>query len=94
MADLFDMVSGTSTGSLLATAIVLPNPNYNSTSNSSEVSRNLFWAEDAIKIYTERGSEVFSYYELPLGYQILGAFVFSLIGGALGLCTGVSCYHN
>lgn len=31
MAELFDMVAGTSTGSLLATSIVLPNPDKNST---------------------------------------------------------------
>lgn len=47
MAELFDMVAGTSTGSLLATSIVLPNND----TNSPRI--NKFFAEDAIKIYTE-----------------------------------------
>ena len=47
MAELFDMVSGTSTGSLLATSLILPNPDKNSTQI------NKFFASDALKIYTE-----------------------------------------
>ena len=56
MAEFFDMISGTSTGSLLAASLVLPNPN--------DTSKNLYWAEDAIKIYTDKGAEVFQHFEL------------------------------
>ena len=47
MSELFDMVSGTSTGSLLATAIVLPNTNYSNTTNdtnSTNFYKNRYWA--------------------------------------------------
>lgn len=51
MYKLFDMVAGTSTGSLLAATIALP--------KSKEERVNKFWADDAINIYTEKGGEVF-----------------------------------
>jgi patatin-like phospholipase/acyl hydrolase len=44
MAELFDMVAGTSTGSLLAVTLVIP-----SDTNKSE---NKFFASDAIDIYS------------------------------------------
>lgn len=47
MAELFQMVSGTSTGSLLTTAIVLPSPN--------DTKKNKFWAADASNIYKLQG---------------------------------------
>jgi uncharacterized protein len=51
MAELFQMVSGTSTGSLLTTAIVLPSPN--------DITKNKFWAADASNIYKVQGPQVF-----------------------------------
>ena len=51
LSKLFDMVSGTSTGSLLTTTIVLP--------VSEEDKTNKYYAEDAMEIYEKRGSEVF-----------------------------------
>jgi patatin-like phospholipase/acyl hydrolase len=45
MAELFDLVAGTSTGSLLTTAIVLPN---NSTDDAfKKRQRNMYFAENA-----------------------------------------------
>jgi patatin-like phospholipase/acyl hydrolase len=49
---LFDLVAGTSTGSLLATAIVLPE-------KGSDPPRNKYYAQDAIEIYSVYGTTVF-----------------------------------
>ena len=48
MSERFQMVSGTSTGSLLTTAIVLPSP--------TDPKKNKFWAADASNIYKLNGS--------------------------------------
>ena len=86
MAELFDMVSGTSTGSLLATSIVLPHPD--------DPKKNKFWAEDAIKIYTERGGDVFQTFGISNTARLLGTLIFALLGGALGYCIGIKIYTN
>ena len=52
------MVSGTSTGSLLTTAIVIPSP------DNPKI--NKFWAADASNIYKVNGSEVFKKFEFPI----------------------------
>jgi patatin-like phospholipase/acyl hydrolase len=80
MAEVFDMVAGTSTGSLLATAIVLPDPKNNKT--------NRYWADDAIRLYTEQGAEVFRTFQLELKYQLLGAAIFAILGALAGLKIG------
>jgi len=51
MMNLFDMMSGTSTGSILSTALSLP-----SDTNKSEPK---FWAHDALEIYEDNGPEIF-----------------------------------
>ena len=55
MSELFNMVSGTSTGSLLTTAIVLPNPD----NSTKALKPNKFFANDASVIYIENGKDVF-----------------------------------
>lgn len=55
MSELFDMVSGTSTGSLLTTAIVMPSTPENSPYNLT----NLYFAHDASEIYKKHGKDVF-----------------------------------
>jgi patatin-like phospholipase/acyl hydrolase len=51
LSKLFDMVAGTSTGSLLTTSIVIP--------AVDDPATNRYYADDAIKIYTTRGKDVF-----------------------------------
>jgi patatin-like phospholipase/acyl hydrolase len=51
MKDLFDMMSGTSTGSILATSLAIPK-----TVGSNEP---MFWASDAVKIYADGGPDIF-----------------------------------
>jgi patatin-like phospholipase/acyl hydrolase len=45
MSELFDLVAGTSTGSLLATALVIPN------NNSLSPQKNKFFADKVIEVY-------------------------------------------
>ena len=82
MAELFDMISGTSTGSLLATALVLPN------NDTSKDRINMYFAEDAIRIYTEYAPTVFKKYVLATRYLLFGIFLFALFGGLIGLWIG------
>ena len=58
MKDLFDMTSGTSTGSIIAAGLVYPNPNVTETEGVT-VKGTLyrppgFFASDLLKIYTEK----------------------------------------
>lgn len=80
------MVSGTSTGSLLTTAVVLPNP--------ENPSKNKFWAVNASDIYEKNGNQVFRTFQLPLWGRILGTIGFVIFGGLLGYCIGVRKYYN
>jgi hypothetical protein len=86
MSELFQMVSGTSTGSLLTTAIVLPDPN--------DPTKNKFWASNASNIYKNNGAMVFKTFDLPLWVRFLGTIGLTIIGGLLGFCIGVKLYHN
>lgn len=58
MKDLFDMTSGTSTGSIIAAGLVYPNPNVTETEGVT-IKGTLyrppgFFATDLLKIYTEK----------------------------------------
>ena len=88
MAELFDMVSGTSTGSLLSTAIVMPN-------NDPAINRtNMYFANDASEIYKKHGKDVFLKFSLPFWVRLLGTLAFILFGGMIGYCIGVCVYRN
>lgn len=80
------MVAGTSTGSLLATALVMPHPD--------DPKKNKFYAEDAIEIYTKDGPDVFRKFELSAWGRAWGTIIFTLAGGLLGLLIGHKIYYN
>ena len=86
MSELFNMVSGTSTGSLLTTAVVIPSGN--------DTIKNKFFASDASAIYEQRGAQVFKTFDLPIWVRLLGTLGFAVVGGLLGYCIGVRMYHN
>jgi hypothetical protein len=90
MSELFHMVSGTSTGSLLTTAIVLPN---NDTATNA-TRKNMFFAVNATNIYKDGGKDVFRTFTLPMWVRILGTLVITAIGGGIGYCIGRCCFHN
>jgi len=56
MAEIFDLVAGTSTGSLLATALVIPN------NDTSSKQPNKFFADRVIEVYQSEGTVVFTKY--------------------------------
>lgn len=87
---LFDLVAGTSTGSLLATAIVLPN---NNTAEYPD-QKNKFFAEEAIKVYKDNGSVVFKKFTYSLTTLIIGIVGFALLGALIGYNIGVKLYTN
>ncbi len=80
------MVSGTSTGSLLTTAIVLPSPD--------DPKKNKFWAADASNIYKINGSQVFKTFDFPTWVRLVGTLLMAIIGGAIGFYIGVKLYYN
>ena len=90
MAELFDMVSGTSTGSLLTTAIVMPN-NDNATKAKQ---MNMYFANDASEIYKKHGKDVFQTFEMPLWVRLLGTVGCMVLGGLLGFAIGICLFHN
>jgi hypothetical protein len=88
MSELYDLVAGTSTGSLLATSLVFPNPDPNN------VTRNKYFANDAITIYTTDAPIVFTKYAIGAWGRFWGTVIFTLIGALIGLLIGHKIYFN
>ena len=86
LSKVFDMVAGTSTGSLLATSIVIP------AVDNKTVNR--YYSDDAIKIYTTRGKDVFQTYEMDTWVNVLGIAIFAVVGGLIGILMGVRTFTN
>ena len=75
MKDLFEMTAGTSTGSILAAGLVYPDKNH------TDIKMPGFFADDLLKIYSERGTEIFV--KKQLGW-FDSFFWFVLITGIFG----------
>ena len=84
MTELFDMVSGTSTGSLLTTAVVMPDEN----------GLPRYYADNGSDVYQQHGSDVFMTFELPLWIQLLSTTAAVLIGGLIGYFIGVCLWRS
>ena len=84
MSEIFDMMAGTSTGSLLTTALSMPNKD----------GSNKFNSDDVIRVYREKGQIVFTKYVLGESWQIFWGFFFLVILGMLGYIDGRARYHN
>ncbi len=87
MSELYDMIAGTSTGSLLATSLVFPNDPNNAT-------RNKYFADDAINIYIDKGSIVFTKYYISAWARFVGTLIFTAVGCLLGFYIGYRMYYN
>ncbi|CDW84799.1 patatin [Stylonychia lemnae] len=90
MAELFDLVAGTSTGSLLATALVIPNDD--PLTNDTVI--NKFWAQKAIEVYTIRAPQVFTKFQMSFKFRIIGVLIITTIGLFVGFLVGRKMYVN
>ena len=60
MKDVFDMLAGTSTGSILSSALSLPSDKLNPIPyKGKHYKLPKFWASDCVRIYTEGGADIF-----------------------------------
>jgi patatin-like phospholipase/acyl hydrolase len=80
------MVAGTSTGSILASALVLP--------SQKDKTKNAYYASDIIKLYELDGPEIFK--KVGMNKGLLGTIIFFsiIIGSVLGYNLGVKIYSN
>lgn len=86
MGNLFDLVAGTSTGSILAAGLVYPKE------QGSNQPR--YYAENMIDLYENDGPVVFQATVINYTWCSWFAVVFFIIGGILGLKIGGSVYSN
>jgi len=86
--DIFDMTAGTSTGSILAAGLAYPDL------NNMETKKPAFFADDLLKIYAERGGEIFV--KKSLNWLITAGIIIILIVvfGSLSYIAGNYIYDN
>lgn len=82
LKDIFDMMAGTSTGSILVSGLAYPDKNYRN------ISKPQFFADDLLKIYTERGGEIFVQQGLRSTYYFLFIILFVVVFSACGYLLG------
>jgi patatin-like phospholipase/acyl hydrolase len=85
MSEIFDLMAGTSTGSLLTTALAMP---------AEDGVTNKFTSDSVLDIYRDKGPEVFSKYELPAGWKTFWAAIIALVCGLIFYGIGYRRYHN
>ena len=92
MKDLFNMMAGTSTGSILASG--LSYPKFPPSQDPSSKGQPKFYAKDIIEIYEEFGKEIFTRNEIPLIINFICSLVIVLIFLLLGFLSGQYCFDN
>lgn len=85
MTDVFDNFAGTSTGSILATALVIP--------KEKGKRQPKFWGSDTVNIYADNAEIIFSASVLPSGYKFLLWLVYIVLAGAFFYMLGLKLYH-
>ena len=88
MKDMFDMTAGTSTGSILAAGLVYPNK------DRMEEKEPKFFADDLLKIYSERGGEIFVKSSLSGFISFVYLVLYVAIFGVIGFFVGRQWFDN
>lgn len=88
MKDLFNMTAGTSTGSILAAGLAYPNENRIAEKEPK------FFANDLLKIYSERGNEIFVKKTLGGGAAFFYLLCYLVVFGGLSWWLGSYLYDN
>jgi len=91
MKDLFDMMGGTSTGSILSAGLSYPSGKV----NADKLPVPGFWAKELLEIYTKEGNRIFTASEGPsTSTQVILFFVVTIITGSLGYLLGRYIWDN
>ncbi len=85
MHHLFDMISGTSSSSILAAFLARP-PDVNTTWES--------YASEVVKVFETQGQTFFATRKLNEGALWIITIVSGLIGGVIGLKMGIRYFEN
>ena len=91
MKDLFDMTSGTSTGSIISAGLSYPI----GTSNSVEKQTPKYFAKEVIEVYSTKGEQIFKESEgYSTGFLTLWFFIFVFFIGGIFYFIGRYYYDN
>ena len=95
MKDLFDMISGTSTGSIITAALTYTNKTAGLKDSTGTVPAPGFWAKTIKEIYTVNGGTIFADHKSSgSDTQIVVFFFFVLIWGVAFYFLGRYIYDN
>ena len=86
MVDLFDMMAGTSTGSILSTGLSIGK------NESSEEPK--FWGEDCVNIYIDYAPQIFKQNGVGSAFHLFFDILFISVFGAMFYFMGRSKYNN
>lgn len=89
LKDLFDMFAGTSTGSILAAGFSYPNDE-----EGKDKTKPKFFATDILKIYSERGEDIFVPNNAKPMIIVFWVFFFVAILGGIGYLVGLQLYDS
>ena len=86
MKDLFNMIAGTSTGSIISSGLAFP--------NSSYPGMPAYYADDILEIYRTKGDDLFLLQKIVTKSHAFWFFIIVVVFGILGYFIGVKKYDD